>query len=402
MTNSPRQHLIDIADPETLRLWPLEQGESDTPLRAAAALAEVDGSPIALVALRQYPSDHEAHELISFCSQASVLRVPIVSVWLGSDGGAESSFAAATPEFLSLVSALTSAAEVPRIALYEGVLTGDFAMAAAASSDITVAMDPRSRLLSAPPEVIASVTGVDWTACSETFERSGLATHYLGADPSDAIDFACVLLSYLPRNAAGDPPAYDVPVGMEGAAPLPTASVRNHTYDVLELICALVDDADFLQLHSHLTQSLLTGFARLGGRSVGIVANDPSTHAGLLDADGIDSLERFSSLCTRMGIPMISLLDTFGFMPTSPEAPDLARALAVFTREAPKRSVPGIAVTIGRHDGLAGLCMSRLSGEHTVQIHPSLCQVGDDPHGGIDLDDLRSRLLGLISIMARS
>lgn len=151
--------------------------------------------------------------------------------------------------------------------------------------------------------------------------RSGVA-HYLGEDEADAIDYARTVLAYLPANSGQKPPRYAFISGhaeRQAAKRLATVIPENdrQPYDVLDVIHAIVDYGELVQVQELYARSIVVGFACLEGRPVGIVANQPMVDAGSLDVESSEKLARFVRLCDAFNLPVITLVDTPGYKPGS-------------------------------------------------------------------------------------
>jgi propionyl-CoA carboxylase beta chain len=146
---------------------------------------------------------------------------------------------------------------------------------------------------------------------------SGVA-HFASADDRDALLLVRELLSYLPSNNQEDPPrrATDDPV--DRADPALNSIVPEHPnqpYDMKRVIESVVDDGRFLEVHEHFARNLIVGFARLDGRPVGIVANQPAVLAGVLDIDASVKGARFVRCCDCFNVPLVVFEDVPGFLP---------------------------------------------------------------------------------------
>lgn len=165
---------------------------------------------------------------------------------------------------------------------------------------------------------------------------------YRAADEADAIDWAQCLLSYLPdgvsapRVACADDPVLDGLLPDSGAA-----------YDMRGLLTRVVDDGELLELQSAVGPAMLCGFARLGGRPVGVVANQPLRAAGAIDADAAGKAARFVRLCDRFGVPVLTFADTAGPVATAWAARAAADLVAAYATA----RVPLLTVLVGRVDG---------------------------------------------------
>jgi propionyl-CoA carboxylase beta chain len=146
---------------------------------------------------------------------------------------------------------------------------------------------------------------------------SGVA-HFAVADDRACLQLVRELLAYLPSNNLDDPPhrATSDPVDREDAAlDVLVPTQPNQPYDMHDLILAIVDDGEFLEVHRHFAPNIVVGFARLGGRSVGVVANQPAVLAGCLDIDASVKGARFVRFCDAFNIPLVTFEDVPGFLP---------------------------------------------------------------------------------------
>jgi len=126
------------------------------------------------------------------------------------------------------------------------------------------------------------------------------------------------LLSYLPQNNLEDPPfvvTQDDPLRMEEALNSIVPDSPNKPYDMKEVIRLIADEGSFFEVHEHFAMNIIVGFARLGGHSVGIVAQQPQVLAGVLDIDSSEKAARFIRFCDSFNIPLITFEDVPGFLP---------------------------------------------------------------------------------------
>jgi propionyl-CoA carboxylase beta chain len=174
------------------------------------------------------------------------------------------------------------------------------------------------------PDVVRAVTGEQ-----VSFEDLGGAAvnaevgnvHYVAADEKDALDWVQTLLSYLPSNNLDEAPAW----GAEDAEleitehDLALNTVvpdePNRLYDMMTVIRHLVDEGDFLELHARFAPNLICGLARIEGRTVGVVANQPMQRSGALDIDASEKGARFIQFCDAFNIPILTLVDVPGYLP---------------------------------------------------------------------------------------
>jgi acetyl-CoA carboxylase carboxyltransferase component len=180
--------------------------------------------------------------------------------------------------------------------------------------------------------------------------------HFLVASDEEGIDVARRYLSYMPTSWREDPPP------AAPAAPASDASLRelipadeNKPFDVLELIDAVIDAGSFLEVQRRWAKELVVGFARIEGRSVGIVANQPKQRGGVLFVDSSDKAARFIWTCNAFNVPLVFLADVPGFMiGTQVERQGIIRAGAKMISAVSEATVPKISVIVRKAYG-AGL-----------------------------------------------
>ena len=212
---------------------------------------------------------------------------------------------------------------IPQISLIMGAAAGGHVYSPALT-DFVVMVDQTSQMFITGPDVIKTVTGEDVSmeelGGGRTHNtRSGNA-HYLGADEQDAIDYVRALLSYLPQNNLEDPPAFDAdgdldPGDDDLALDTVIPDAPNQPYDMHEVISRVLDDGEFLEVHSLFAPNIVVGFGRIDGRSVGVVANQPLHFAGCLDIDAAEKAARFVRTCDAFNVPVITFVDVPGFLP---------------------------------------------------------------------------------------
>ena len=212
---------------------------------------------------------------------------------------------------------------IPQISLIMGPCAGG-AVYSPAVTDFTVMVDQTSHMFITGPDVIKTVTGEDVEfeelgGAHTHNSKSGVA-HYMASDEEDAIDYVKALLSYLPSNNLEDPPVYgeelDLDVTDEDRV-LDTIipDSPNMPYDMKQVIGSVVDDGDFLEVQPLFAPNMICGFARIEGRSVGIVANNPMQFAGTLDIGASEKAARFVRTCDAFNVPVLTFVDVPGFLP---------------------------------------------------------------------------------------
>src|SRR5690606_13983503 len=218
---------------------------------------------------------------------------------------------------------------IAQISLIMGPCAGG-AVYSPAITDFTLMVDKSWHLFLTGADVIKTVTGEDVTfeelgGARTHNERSGNA-HYLAADEEDAITYVKDLLSYLPSNNLSEPPVFPGSEAVNGSiADSVTESDKeldtivpdspNQPYDMREVITRVVDDGDFLEVSSLFAPNIIVGFGRVEGRSVGVVANQPTQLAGTLDIDASEKAARFVRTCDAFNIPVLTFVDVPGFLP---------------------------------------------------------------------------------------
>jgi propionyl-CoA carboxylase beta chain len=183
-------------------------------------------------------------------------------------------------------------------------------------------VDQTSKMFITGPSVVKSVTGEEVSAeelggAATHNEISGVA-HFLEPDEAAALDKIKRLLSYLPDNYQEKPPVIES-ADDPGRSTVELTSIINENpkkaYDVKTVINILVDQDSFLEVQPYFAKNAVIGLARLNGRSVGIVANQPQFLAGCLNIDASTKIARFIRFCDSFNIPIISLVDVPGYLP---------------------------------------------------------------------------------------
>ncbi len=210
---------------------------------------------------------------------------------------------------------------VPQISAILGPCAGG-AVYSPAITDFTLMVDKTSYMFVTGPDVIKTVTHEQVTkeqlgGATTHNETSGVA-HFMAHDDHECLAMIRELLSFLPSNNLEDPPRRACTDPAERAereldALIPAES--NQPYDIKRVIELIVDDGYFFEVHEHFARNLVVGFARLNGRPVGIVANQPAVLAGVLDINASVKGARFVRFCDAFNIPLITLEDVPGFLP---------------------------------------------------------------------------------------
>jgi len=210
---------------------------------------------------------------------------------------------------------------VPQISLILGPCAGG-AVYSPAITDFIVMTKDTSYMFITGPEVIKTVTHEEVTkedlgGALAHNQKSGVA-HFAAENEQASIVLTRELLSYLPSNNADDPPVIpcdDDPFRSEESLRTLVPPNPNKPYDIKEVVRAVVDHHHFFEVHEHYARNIVVGFARLNGRPVGIVANQPAVLAGVLDISASVKAARFVRFCDCFNLPLITFVDVPGFLP---------------------------------------------------------------------------------------
>ncbi len=213
-----------------------------------------------------------------------------------------------------------SSGVVPQISAIMGPCAGG-AVYSPAMTDFILMVENTSYMFVTGPNVVKTVTNE--TVTSEELggamthaTKSGV-THLTASNDLDCIEKMKQLISYMPQNCEEKPPQYPYTMDDEYRDEL-TALIPdnpNQPYDMREVIAGIVDTESFMEIHEHYAENIVVGFARLAGRSIGIVANQPASLAGVLDVDSSKKGARFVRFCDSFNIPLLVLVDVPGFLP---------------------------------------------------------------------------------------
>jgi acetyl-CoA carboxylase carboxyltransferase component len=266
---------------------------------------------------------------------------------------------------------------IPQISVQLGPTAGG-AVYSPALMDFII-MTEKATMYITGPNVVEAVTGEKVT--HEQLgggivhnEKSGVA-HFLAKDDEEAINMVKMLLSYLPDNYLQDPPVVETTDSTERETPSLLQIVPeepNVPFDVKEVIKEVVDEESFFEVHEDFARNAVVGFARVGGRTVGIVANQPAFLAGVLDINSSDKIARFVRFCDAFNIPLVTFVDTPGYMPgTAQEHGGVIRHGAKILYAYSEATVPKITVIMRKAYGGAYIAMcSRHLGADAVFAFP--------------------------------
>jgi acetyl-CoA carboxylase carboxyltransferase component len=210
---------------------------------------------------------------------------------------------------------------IPQISLILGPCAGGAVYSPALTDFVIMARGTSSMFLTGP-DVVQAVTGeqvtIDELGGPDVHEgRSGVA-HLVADSEGEALELAKLLLGYLPQNNNEDPPQiapYDPPDRADEALNTLVPDDEREAYDVRDVIGRVFDADSFLEIQRAYAPNAVTGFARLDGFAVGIVANQPCVMAGVLDIDASDKIARFIRICDVYNVPIVTFVDCPGFLP---------------------------------------------------------------------------------------
>jgi len=210
---------------------------------------------------------------------------------------------------------------IPQISVIMGPCAGG-AVYSPAMTDFIFMVRETSHMFITGPDVVKTVTGEEVTleelgGAGSHSSRSGVA-NFVASDEKAVLDDVRELLSYLPSNNMDEAPLIESSDDPQRLCPalvdiMPDSS--NMPYDMKAVIHEVVDDGDFLEYHASWARSIVCGFARMGGRTVGIVANQPLVLAGVLDIESSSKAARFVRTCDAFNIPLLTFVDVPGFLP---------------------------------------------------------------------------------------
>ena len=212
---------------------------------------------------------------------------------------------------------------IPQISAIMGPTAGG-AVYSPAMTDWIFMVKKTSYMFITGPNVIKAVTGeeISFEALGGAMahnQKSGVA-HFACEDDGDAIDNIRMLLSYLPSNNMEDPPAIEPTDDPRRVSPELDSIIPDSpkaAYDVKKVIEAIVDNGEYFEPHKYFAQNMVICFARLNGRVIGIIANQPKFMAGCLDINASDKATRFIRFCDAFNIPMLTIADVPGYLPGS-------------------------------------------------------------------------------------
>ncbi|MBD5425750.1 MAG: acyl-CoA carboxylase subunit beta [Bacteroides sp.] len=254
---------------------------------------------------------------------------------------------------------------IPQISAILGPCAGG-AVYSPALTDFTIMAKGISYMFLTGPKVVKTVTGEDVTqealgGATVHSTKSGVA-HFAAENGEEAIHIIKQLLSYIPQNNLEETPRVQCTDPADRIDPalneiIPEAA--NKAYDMYQIIGALVDNGEFLEIQRNYARNIIIGFARFNGKSVGIVANQPKYLAGVLDSNASRKAARFVRFCDAFNIPIVSLVDVPGFLPgTGQEYNGVILHGAKLLYAYGEATVPKVTITLRKSYGGSHIVMS--------------------------------------------
>lgn len=253
---------------------------------------------------------------------------------------------------------------IPQISVIMGPCAGG-AVYSPALTDFVFMVDKTSQMFITGPQVIKAVTGEEVSAeelgGAMTHNRTSGVAHFISPDDAACIEEIKRLLSFLPSNNLETAPVMlceDDLNRMDEALNTIIPESPNKPYDMKEIIRTVVDNGDFFEVQPYYAMNIITGFARINGSSIGIIANQPKVLAGCLDINASDKAGRFIRTCDAFNIPILNLVDVPGFLPgTNQEYGGIIRHGAKMLYAYSEATVPIVTLIVRKAYGGAYLAM---------------------------------------------
>jgi acetyl-CoA carboxylase carboxyltransferase component len=371
------RRLASLVDPGSLREWGSQARHRATAFGIAdrrpsgdgvvTGTAEIDGRPVAL--FEQDPSalggslgEVHAAKIARVLDHAGRARVPVVGL-LDSGGARIQEGVAALDGYGEIFRRnVALSGRVPQVSVVLGPCAGG-AVYSPALTDVVIMERARSYMFVTGPKVVKAVTFEDVSptelgGAGVHATASGVA-HLVAVDAGDAFRLVRDVLGYLPSSCWHRPPVAEA----ADALPMPKVpSDHRKPYDVRSVIAGTVDAGTFLELQPAFAANVAVGFARVDGRPVGVVANQPLVLAGCLDIAASEKAARFVRLCDAFGLPLVTLVDVPGFLPgTGQEAGGIIRKGAKLLYAYAEATVPRVTVILRKAFGGAYIVMNSKS-----------------------------------------
>ncbi len=253
---------------------------------------------------------------------------------------------------------------VPQISVIMGPCAGG-AVYSPALTDFTFMVDKTSQMFITGPQVIKAVTGEEVSpeelGGAMTHNRTSGVAHFISSDEKACIEDIKRLLSFLPSNNMETAPIFETDDDINRIEEQLNEIVPdnpNKPYNMKDIIRAIVDNGDFMEVQEYYAQNIITAYARINGASIGIIANQPKVLAGCLDINASDKAGRFIITCDAFNIPILNLVDVPGFLPgTNQEYGGIIRHGAKMLYAYSEATVPKVTLIVRKAYGGAYLAM---------------------------------------------
>lgn len=254
---------------------------------------------------------------------------------------------------------------IPQISVIMGPSAGG-AVYSPAITDFVFMVKGTGQMYITGPDVVKAVTGAEVTheqlGGAESHATCSGVAHFVSDSEEECLEEVRRLLGFLPPNNLDDPPVFatdDPVIRTEPELRYLVPDQANRPYDIRDIIYRIVDEAEFLEVHSGFAPNVIVGFGRFNGHSVGIVGNQPAYLAGVLDIDASAKAARFVRFCDCFNIPLVTLVDVPGFMPgVDQEYGGIIRHGAKLIYAYAEATVPKVSVITRKAYGGAYIVMS--------------------------------------------
>jgi acetyl-CoA carboxylase carboxyltransferase component len=370
-TLDPFERLETLCDPGSLDVIRSEviSGAMGDKARAGdgvvAGAGTIDGRPVFCYAQDASFAggslgEQHANTIVRVLELADKARAPVVG-FISSGGARMQEGVAALGGYGRIFHRIVKlSGRVPQVSIVTGLSAGGAAYSPALTD--WVVMTEQSSMFLTGPAVVREALGEDVTAGqlggTRVHARNGVC-HFVAPTDVNAAYLARELLGYLPRHRGGRPPVHPArpPLGHDPSDLVP-ADPRS-VYDVRDVVRAVVDGGEMLEVSAAWARNLVTGFARLDGNTVGVVANQPHYLGGIIDAEAAQKGARFVAKCDAFGIPLVVLVDTPGYMPgTKQESAGVIRFGAEFVHAFAAAEVPRVTLILRKAFGGAYITMN--------------------------------------------
>lgn len=264
---------------------------------------------------------------------------------------------------------------IPQISVIMGPCAGG-AVYSPALTDYIFMVENTSKMFITGPQVIKAVTGEEVSAeqlgGAMTHNSISGVAHFISPNEDDCVQKIKTLLSYIPSNNIEDAPIRETQDSPERKSQklneiVPTNP--NKAYDMKEIIAQIVDDGEFFEVQPYYAQNIITGYAHLNGKSIGIIANQPKHLAGCLDINASDKASRFIRFCDAFNIPLLTFADVPGYLPgTQQEYGGIIRHGAKLLYAYSEATVPKLTVITRKAYGgsYIAMCARDLGADYVI------------------------------------